>query len=98
MVSQIVPALKLVEFPSTVTRLLWVVRGETHRALFPEVAHADHVDVTLNPHPLDRSIPEVQRLLDTAMLSMNVLSAAVGAQLAGTGDVPVHELTGCGGF
>ena len=95
---QIVPAVKLVEFPSTVTRLLLVVRGDTQSVLLPELAHADHVDVTLNPHPLERLIPEVQRLFETAMLSMKVLSEAVGAQVAATGDPLPQELAGCAGF
>lgn len=98
MLLQIVPALKLVEFPSTVTRLLFVVRGDTQSALLPEVPHADHVEVTVNPHPLDRLIPELQRLPDTDMLSMKVLSEAVAAQLDGTGNPLPHELVGCAGF
>jgi len=95
---QIVPALKLVEFPSTVTRLLFVVRGDTQSVLVPEDAHADHVEVTVKPHPLDRLMPELQRLPETDMLSMKVLSEAVGAQLAATGDPLPQELAGCAGF
>ena len=74
---QIVPTLNLVEFPLTVTRLLVVVRGDTQRALLPGVAHADHVDVTENPHPLDLLIPEPHKLDDTVILSMNVLPEVV---------------------
>ena len=40
---QMVPFSNLVLLPSTVTRLLLVVRGETHSGLTPEVPHADHV-------------------------------------------------------
>jgi hypothetical protein len=90
--------MKLVEFPSTVTRLLLVVRGDTQRALLPVVAQADHVDVTVNPHPLARLIPELQRFAETLMLSMKVLSEAVAAQLDGTGDPLPQELAGCAGF
>ncbi len=74
MLLQIVPTMKLLEFPSTVTRLLLTERGDTQSVLLPEVLHADHVDVTVNPHPLDRLIPELQRLSETDILSMNVLS------------------------
>ncbi len=90
--------MKLVEFPSTVTRLLVTVRGDTQRVLLPEGAHADHVDVTVKPHPLARSIPELQRLPETAILSMNVLSDAVGAQPEAIGDPLPQELAGCAGF
>lgn len=98
MLLQIVPAVKLVLFPSTVTRLLVTVRGDTQSVLLPEGAHADHVEVTVNPHPLDLLIPELQRLAETIMLSMNVLSEAVGAHPAATGDPLPQELTGCAGF
>ena len=98
MLLQIVPAVKLLEFPSTVTRLLVTVRGDTQSVLLPEVAHADHVEVTVKPQPLDLLIPELQRLPETAMLSMNVLSEAVAAQPAATGDPLPHELDGCAGF
>jgi hypothetical protein len=90
--------MKLVELLSTVTRLLLTTRGETHSVLIPEVAQAFHVEVAVNPQPLDRLIPELQRLPETPMLSMKVLSAAVGAQLAGMGDPLPHELAGCAGF
>jgi len=86
--------MKLEELPSTVTRLLSVVRGDTQSVLLPEVAHADQVDVVENPHPLDLLIPELQRLPETAMLSMKVLSDAVAAQL----DPLPQELTGWEGF
>lgn len=98
MLLQIVPAVKLEEFPSTVTRLLFVVRGDTQSVLLPEVPHADHVEVTVKPHPLDLLIPELQRLSETAMLSMKVPSEAVGAQFAALGDPGPQELTGCEGF
>ena len=97
MALQTVPGLKKEEFPSTVTKLLIVVRGDTQSVLLPEVAQADQVDVTLNPHPLDRLIPELQRSPATAMLSMKVPSDAVGAQLAGTGEPLPQELAGCAG-
>lgn len=83
MLLQIVPGLKLVEFPSTVTRLLFVVRVDTHTALLPKVPHEDHEDVTVNPHPLDGRIEEPQRLSVTDMSSMKVLSKAVAAQAGG---------------
>jgi hypothetical protein len=51
-----VPAVKLLEFPSTVTRLLVTVRGDTQSVLLPEVAHADHVEVTVKPQPLAKSL------------------------------------------
>lgn len=98
MLLQIVPTLKLLEFPSTVTRLLFTVRGDTQSVLLPEVAHADHVEVTVKPHPLDRLIPELQRLPETDISSMKVLSEAVAAQPAATGEPLPQELAGCAGF
>jgi hypothetical protein len=94
----VVPGLKLVELPLTVTMLLFVVRGDNQSTLLPKLAHADHVDVTVKPHPLDRLMPELQRFPETAMLSMKVLSDAVAAQLAGIGEPLPHELAGWEGF
>ena len=94
MALQIVPGAKLVEFPSTVTTLLFVVRDDIQSVLLPEYAHADYVEVTVNPHPLECMIPEPQRFFETDMLSMKVLSEAVGAQPAATGDPLPQELAG----
>ena len=98
MLLQVVPAVKLEEFPSTVTRLLFVDRGDTQSVLLPDVAHADQVEVTVKPHPLDRLTPELQRFCETVMLSMKVPSEAVGAQPAATGDPVPQEFAGCEGF
>jgi hypothetical protein len=78
----LVPAGHFVNEPSTLSLLLSVTLGETQSELLPVEPQADHVEVRLNPQPLDCVIPLLHRLPDTDMLSMNCPDPAAAQALA----------------
>jgi hypothetical protein len=74
-----VPRENVAPEPLTIAWLLRVVRGEFHSVFVRLLLQTDQMEIKLNPHPLVGLIPELQKLPETAKVSVKVLPLSAAA-------------------